>query len=315
MTPQRRIEVNLNNSCLAIIAAYVVVAAMLPAPPWSWQVTVPALLAVYVLVALNTPSRDNRLQLWHGHYTWGLLLTSSVSDRDDDDSPSVSHLSLHLLGWSLTLPVPVLFPAYREKRFPNWPPETVTTVGRNWYYIAHSRTFGVRQLDGHLSLMYGRQTHSSDTTRQWGMFMPWRVWSRVRKAAYPCGNPRTPEFLIADNDYDWRARLPVGFQLHFQFTDYDGRCITGCGIHTITIYQRGRGLWAWLLTPTPLRIDDVMELNFDQEVGPEKGSWKGGMIGCSAPVNPGECLGDAILSAVTSHTRRACRDFRVIGVA
>lgn len=47
--------------------------------------------------------------------------------------------------------------------------------------------------------------------------------------------------------------------------------------------------WRWLTwLPFPRKVSRYIEIRFDDEVGERSGTWKGGCIGCSYDMNPGE---------------------------
>ena len=57
------------------------------------------------------------------------------------------------------------------------------------------------------------------------------------------------------------------------------------------VIQEEEREWRWkllLILPYPKRVSHYIEINFDDEVGEETGSWKGGTLGCSYQLLPSE---------------------------
>lgn len=52
------------------------------------------------------------------------------------------------------------------------------------------------------------------------------------------------------------------------------------------ILKRGEGRWKWISLFTKPQYDSFLELNFENELGSEKGSWKGGTCGLSLSFDP-----------------------------
>lgn len=73
----------------------------------------------------------------------------------------------------------------------------------------------------------------------------------------------------------------------FTVQDFDGQMVQAEIRLSRTRYRIGRGVWHWLLLGR--RKDyHTAQIQFSSEVGREKGSWKGGIIGVVTNVNPDE---------------------------
>ena len=53
-------------------------------------------------------------------------------------------------------------------------------------------------------------------------------------------------------------------------------------------WRFGTGYFKWMSLFRPAKISRSLKLDFSDEVGPEKGSWKGGTVGHSIDMLPGE---------------------------
>mgnify|MGYP001619279555 CR=1 FL=1 len=70
--------------------------------------------------------------------------------------------------------------------------------------------------------------------------------------------------------------------------DHDGERI---GVETYVEERErrlGTGWFRWLGFIVPKRCSRSLDIRFKSEVGPEKGSWKGGLIGHGIDMLPGE---------------------------
>jgi hypothetical protein len=55
--------------------------------------------------------------------------------------------------------------------------------------------------------------------------------------------------------------------------------------------------WRWkalMFLPWPNRISRKIDIDFDREMGERSGSWKGGTVGCSWPIKPGDTILEAL---------------------
>ena len=92
-----------------------------------------------------------------------------------------------------------------------------------------------------------------------------------------------------ENNYDEQRKAEESCPtVEFLFADYDGKEI----IVKTKIEERewafGEGWFKWLSFFRKNLIRRSLDLDFSSEVGPEKGSWKGGTIGHSIEMLPNE---------------------------
>ncbi len=228
-----------------------------------------------------------------------------------DDDGRLASFRVSMFGATAILALPRwLVPTEKKKVFPtSWDEETVKRLGRNWYWDETKREYGFSIYEGHLSLRYGRQTHSSDTEQTWGCFLPWTQWRHVRHSLYGLdgslfatlpANARwgTPE-------YDEGRRLEDACPTAtFAFADYDGEELTA----TTKIEERewhfGTKWCEWLSWFAKPKISRSLDLRFSGETGQRKGSWKGGTIGHSIDMLPSELHGAAFARYCAKHNMR-----------
>ena len=87
-----------------------------------------------------------------------------------------------------------------------------------------------------------------------------------------------------------KAACPVA---RFEFEDYDGERIVATCLIEEREYRRGKGIFRlWYLGRN--KCYRSVDLKFSSEVGRRKGSWKGGTIGHSCEISPGEHVQEAL---------------------
>lgn len=138
-----------------------------------------------------------------------------------------------------------------------------------------------------LQVHYGPQTWDSDTTKSWCKHLPWKQWDCVRQSIYtPTGEHfATMEHRKWDDFYQRKRECPSA---QFMFRDYDGAEITATCIIEELEWHRGKGSFRWLRFFYRAKIRRDLDLQFSAEVGPGKGSWKGGTTGHGIEMLKGE---------------------------
>lgn len=168
--------------------------------------------------------------------------------------------------------------------------------GRKGYTEVDKREYGFSISDGHLSVSLGRQTNDSSTTKSWGCFLPWTQWRFVRHSFYGLDGEFVTSLPDAGKSYKGdpgrfereRAIADATPTVKFAFKDFDGEEITA----TTKIEERewlfGTGWFKWLSLFRKPRIQRSLDIWFSAETGHRKGSWKGGTLGHSIEMHPGE---------------------------
>lgn len=170
-------------------------------------------------------------------------------------------------------------------------PAIIKPWGERW--DSHAREYGFTFVEGALHVHYGPQTHDSTTTKGKVFFYPWQDHRIVRHTICDLqGRPwaNLPEWGGLENENGWDVRnvlmdaCPVA---RFEFDDFDGERITAtCRIEERE-YRRGKGMFR-LLYLGRNKTYRSLDLAFSSEVGRRKGSWKGGTVGHSIVMRPGE---------------------------
>lgn len=162
------------------------------------------------------------------------------------------------------------------------------------YWDEHPREYGFCLHEGHLSIYLGPQTHDSTTTKSWSCFLPWTDWRHIRKSLYDDkGEHFWTEWDTKRREFrtSWRATdaaekaCPARV---FVIEDVDGKHIRATTRIVVREWRLGTKWCKWLSLFARPRIRRSLNIEFNEEVGPEKGSWKGGLIGTGIDMLPGE---------------------------
>lgn len=218
---------------------------------------------------------------------------SIIFNTGMDDSPidgMRNNIQIYLMFFILRISLPNLIKPYSE-----W----IDTSKYDWnkdgakgYYDHHNKEYGFSVSDGFFQFFYGAQTHDSSTTKSWSKFLPWTQWRHVRHSIYDVDQvvyweERKGGIKLADIQHwiDAKENVP---KKKFKLIDFDGEEI----IATTHIEERewlfGEGWFKWLSWFRKPMVRRVLEINFNKEVGPEKGSWKGGTLGHGIDLENGE---------------------------
>ncbi len=237
-----------------------------------------------------------------------------LGSGDDDDYPGC-RLRMSAFGHTLIVALPAIIKPWR--RWVDITTEPTRTqmlrAGRKpGYWDAHEREYGFTCSDGHLSVKLGRQTHDSSTTQSWGWFVPWRAWRHVRRSFYGLAGEwiaDEPQRPVGKLDMDQRRALwadqetvaQLAPTVTFAFDDFDGERINVVSRIEEREWRLGEGAWRWLSWFRRPKVERSLDLRFSSETGHRKGSWKGGTMGHSIGMLPGELHEDAFRRYCARH--------------
>lgn len=253
---------------------------------------------------------------------WPGLFCAEFSTGDEEEDVRNRNSFLFVaFGWGLRIALPNLIPPYRERHEANWDAATVKRLGRNHYFQTFSRRFGVSISDmgngyDFLQVRYGRQTHDSRTDKSWCKSLPWKQWDCVRNSLY------CPDGTHFYTEPHWKERRKKKAKLcwevqgecpacHFGFEDYDGEMIVAtCHVEEME-WHKGTGRFTWLKWFNKPKIRRSLDMRFSAEVGPEKGSWKGGTIGTGTEMQPGDTPESAFRRYCEKEHERKGRKYQI----
>lgn len=248
---------------------------------------------------------------------WSKRFSIMFSSGDEEDGLIATNtLTLNGFGWVLRIRLPQIIQPLRIRHEAHWDAETVARLGRNYFYETHENEFGFSISDmgngyDFLQIHFGPQTNDSSTTKDWCRHLPWKQWDCVRNSVYdPDGN-----LFATEQKGDFRAwwdakeKCPASY---FGFEDYDGDMIVAtCRIEEME-WHRGEGWFKWLKWLFPRKIRRSLDLQFSAEVGPEKGSWKGGTTRHGIEMKRWETSFDAFVRYCgMEHDARSGRKYKI----
>lgn len=167
---------------------------------------------------------------------------------------------------------------------------------RGGYWQVDQRAYGISYHDGLLRVFFGRQSNCSSTTQDWARFLPWTQWRHVRHSFYGLNGehvatiPDTGKSYV-DDPGRWKRERAIADAtptIAFEFDDFDGERITVTTKIEEREWRFGEGWFKWLSLFRKPRISRSLDLRFSSETGKRKGSWKGGTVGHSIEMKPGE---------------------------
>ena len=230
-----------------------------------------------------------------GPFTWGRSswnpwrLVFSTGGGEDNDRHN--NLTAYAFGYIVRLRLPTKFSPWRQ-----W----VDTSKYEWagpaggYWEEEPREYGFSLSDGFLQLFLGPQTNDSTTTKSWCCHLPWTQWRFVRRSLYDAEGrhfwtePTGKQVPGGDAWVEQQHMRDTVPKVAFEFRDYDGAVIKVTTHIEEREWRFGKGWVKWLSLFRRRRVVRSLDRAFGAEVGPEKGSWKGGTRGHGIDMLPGE---------------------------
>lgn len=223
-----------------------------------------------------------------------------VLGSGDGEEYAGCRLRMSAFGHTLIIALPPIISPWRIKHIADsWDDATVKRMGRNWYYEQHEREYGLSCSEGFLQVFLGRQTHDSSTEQRRGYFLPWTQWQHVRISLYGLSG----EHIWTEPQVRWGGMsVQENIDAHrviweaqdkcptwtFEFVDFDGERLTAKTKIEEREWHFGTGWFRWLHFFRKAKIRRSLDIAFSGETGKRKGSWKGGTIGHSIEMEPGE---------------------------
>lgn len=228
---------------------------------------------------------------------------AAVIASGDDEHPGC-RLRFSAFGHTFITALPGIVRPWRRKIYPNerypgsWDAATIERLGRDWYWDTHPREYGLSYSDGLLQVFLGRQTNDSSTEQRWSKFLPWTQWRHVRRSLYGLEG----EHYWTELDRPWprddveyskrweaiKAAEEACPSRTFAFKDFDGESLTARTRIEEREWRFGTGWFKWLSVFRKPKVSRALDIRFSGETGKRKGSWKGGTIGHSIEMLPGE---------------------------
>lgn len=240
---------------------------------------------------------------------YGFMFDSGADDGGEGDC----HIRFHIHTVTLICELPRIVRNARVRHCPQWDAATVARLGRDWYDELFPREFGGYFSDGTLFVHYGQVTHDSRTDKSKCFFLPWRNSRFIRRSFYDLQG----KHFWTERESEraaWEATNAVKEacpKAKFEFEDFDGQKIVATTHIEEREWRFGTGLFRWLSLFRKPTVSRTLELEFSAEVGPEKGSWKGGTCGTSIEMLPNESHESAFRRYCEKEHRSKYRRFHV----
>ena len=172
--------------------------------------------------------------------------------------------------------------------------------GKKGYWNAIRKSYGFSTFEGAIHFHYGIQPGSwsrddpknSDHTKVWNI--PWLNKRFIRTSYYDVLNQSHVKtfrakdrigYLDPNGEHEFKETLR---KMKVKFKDFDGEEITGSAIIEEREWRHGIGSFSWLSWFIKPTVHRNLWISFDKEVGYEKGSWKGGVMGQGIDMMKGE---------------------------
>lgn len=244
------------------------------------------------------------------HHFGPLRPISAVISSGSSERRGGCHIRFQAFGGTMICELPQVIKPWRrwvDLRDKEW-------ANGDGYWDEHPREYGFTLSDGHLHIKLGAQTMDSSTTQDWGCFLPWTQWRQIANRIYNADGS-----LAGDvNRLPWDERTKIiegASKVAFWIDDFDNERIKVTTYIEDGEWRLGTGWFRWLGYLRTKRVRRSLDLNFSNEVGPEKGSWKGGMLGTGITMLPGEDHEQAFRRFCDEDHRSKYRTFRVTFVS
>lgn len=246
-------------------------------------------------------------------------ILSSGGD-DEDEEGYRNHLTVYVFNRIFRLQLPNLIRPFVVKVKAGWDDATIARLGRDWYENVYAREYGFSfSGEGFFQLFFGIQSGMGNLPKgvkeqSWCKHLPWTQWRFVRNSLYdqagnhfwtdrPKNGPRSFD--------EWHKAKDACPKASFWFEDFDGDIIKATTHIEEREWHFGEGWFSWLSFFRKPLIRRSLDISFSAEVGPEKGSWKGGTTGHGIDMLPGELHEGAFRRYCEMEHNQKGRNFRL----
>lgn len=209
------------------------------------------------------------------YYGWGIGI---ISGDGDGDYPNC-HINIKLRKFFISINVPHIIKPKAKIVFANWDLVTEKRLGRNHYFNYTPREYSISLFENHLNIYYGLSSGDSNTEQRCGWFLPWNEYRHVCHNIYDDKGFLFHNYINLMSYDDSQLMIDKCPKKKFILKDYDGEIVTATTYIEQREWERGTGWFKWLGDMFPTKVRRSLCIEFDKEVGPKKGSWKGGILG------------------------------------
>lgn len=229
--------------------------------------------------------------------TVGFCYRTDHSDHYQDDGEEFNTL---VFGFGRWLEIECTLPAFVKRHAikvtaSGWSKETIERLGRDYYFQHYNRAYGIQYREGTLIVNYGIAPHHTGINPEpqalyWDI--PWLAYTHISKEILDFEGNRV-ELKNVEDSAEIKEKAP---KRYFEVLDYDNtKLLLETHIERRT-WRRGTGWFKWLGFIYPKFVKTWLEVRVvDGELGPGKSDWKGGILGFSVPLAPGQTPLDALI--------------------
>lgn len=237
--------------------------------------------------------------------TWRPFAIVLSSGSEERESPNCC-IRFQAFGATMICELPQVIKPWRK-----W----VDLTGKEWaksggYWDEHPREYGFSLNDGHLHFKLGAQTNDSTTTQDWGCFLPWTQWRQIAHRIFNADGTLAGD--VAKKPWDEHSRVVDQVtKTAFAIIDFDDERIEVETYVEEREWRLGTGWFRWLGYIAPKKRRRSLDIRFKRELGPEKGSWKGGTLGHGIEMTSSETQEQAMRRYCEQDHRSKYRTFRI----
>ena len=237
-----------------------------------------------------------------GQRVWWRFMYAAATFRTFDIHLECNyHESYETEGWHTEFTVMALGKMIRVS-LPKWilRPAKIQKLD---YVSLVQRSYGCYLYANHFVVSYGRHTHDTETEQEWSCLLPWSEKRFHAHRYYGYYGETVKEFRGMGNfNNEWAFkesdRLP---KVKFSLKDFDGEAVIATTYLEERHWKHGTKAFKWLSWFVPDMKRRSLDLHFSTGIGEEKGSYKGGTIGHSIEVLPGELHESAMRRYCAEH--------------
>lgn len=237
---------------------------------------------------------------------FALQIMTPYGYREHEEPTNSLNIALFARSWWFKIPEII-----KPKKVVNtYTTDEGTTSSYNSYVQCQ---YGFSICDDAVHFYYGirpgtynpKKPKESDHSKVW--FIPWLSTRRTRydfldfNHNFVCSAPDKPNGAI-DFDSICRAESIVP-KKYFKLVDFDDQEIIASVYIEEMRWEYGTGLFKWVKWFKKPIIRRRLNIDLNKEIGPKKGSWKGGLTGTSVDIESGESALSAIQRWIKTNTR------------
>ncbi len=223
---------------------------------------------------------------WKGNF--------SVQLSSGDDEDPGNEFRVIAFGWAIKCSLPqIIKPAGKYGEYDKRYGFTLSDMGAGYNFF---------------QIFYGADSYDSRDRKHWACYLPWKMWNFKRHSLYDGdGN----HVITTNNFDDFNAAEEDCKKAHFKIKDYDGEEVVATCYIEEREWSRGEGWFKWLKFFYKNKVRRSLRISFNEETGPEKGSWKGGTLGTGIDISDNENVEEAFRRYCSETHSAKGREYKV----